>query len=222
MSRQEIYGNSQSRTPSNLDWVLAVNEDLGFNASLVTGTNETFETTIPYPQEWDPENEVMTIYELTHAIQRFGGHQDDQGFHLTANLSMIDRSAAATYIGDLADADDEWIKSVFARGMKFGNNFFTPTVGTGANLVALPLDLLTDAVYRPKLPIPAFFPVYDELVNQSVTIAATTGDETLRSFTEFEKVIIEYDYTIRKMSRTEQNFFQGLPGMQQRWAQLGS
>jgi len=222
MPLQERYGRVDYKPPSGIDWVIANNEDLAFNANLVTATNDTIETTIPYPQEWDPENEVCTMYQLTFAQQSAAFHQDDLGNTLSAYLSMIDRSAAATFRGILTDADDEWLKSIFARNMIFGDRFITPTVITGENLVSLPMDILVDAVYTPKLPIPAFFPVYLEISGQRVTVAKATGDETAANFAGFEGVIVDYDYTIRKMNRKEQNFFQGLPGMQQRWAQLGS
>lgn len=222
MAQEVIYGSHDARTPSGLDWVTAVNEDLGFTANLVTGTNETIETTIPYPQEWDPEDEVLTMYEIEMGIAAFDTLNDDTFFALSGYLSMIDRSAVATFSGDLNDANDEWFKSLFAKQMRFGFHTGAPTVGTGANLVSLNLDVLRNAVYRPKLPIPAFFPVYYEMVNHNITVVATTGDETLASFTIFEKVFLSYDYTIRKMRRREKAFFEGLPGMQQRWAQLGS
>lgn len=222
MTRQRIYGSSVPMTRPNLDVAVVTNEDFGFNASLVTATNDTFETTIPYPQEWDPENEVCTFYELRFMQNDSNNAQDDSNTSLLVTLSMIDRSATATYRGVGVDADDEWRKSLFRNAMFFGTGFGYPTATTGANLVQYQHDTMIEAVYRPKLPIPAFFPVYPEVVNVTTTYATATGDETAATYSVFERMEMSYDYTIRKMNRRERAMFQGLPGFQQRLSQLAS
>ncbi len=222
MSQQRVYGSSVPMTRNNIDMAVVTNEDFGFNATLTTGTNETFETTIPYPQEWDPEDEVCTFYEMRFLQNDENNAQDDSNTSLGVTLSMIDRSASATLRGIGVDADDEWRKSLFRNAMFFGTGAGYPTVGTGANLVQYTHDIMIEAVYRPKLPIPAFFPVYPELINYSTTYAATTGDQTAASYSVFERFELDYDYTIRRMNRRERALFQGLPGFQQRLSQLAS
>jgi len=225
MPRQQIYGNSTIKFPSNIDHVVVTNEDMGLTAALTTGTNDTFETTIPYPQEWDPEDEVMTIYEMQFDHEGIGFHADDEGAGLLHWLAMIDRAATATYRGVGVDAEDEWIKSQFTPRMYSGRSHITPT-GTSAQvtLVSFELDALYTAIYRPKLPIPTFFPVYHEVSNQNITVAAATGDETAATYSAglTERTKYSYDYTIRKMNSRERRMMQGLPGVQQRWGALGS
>lgn len=162
------------------------------------------------------------MYEMAFRQNDANMSSDDTNTALMVALSMIDRSATATFRGVGADADDEWMKSLFQNPMFFGTGSGYATAVAAAEVTLHVHDKMIEAVYRPKLPIPAFFPVYAELINVSNTYATGTGDETATSYAVFERMSMSYDYTIRKMNRRERQMFQGLPGMQQRWAQLGS
>jgi len=209
--------------PSNADHVWVVNEDLGLNANLVTGVNDTFETTLPYPSEWDPDSEVMMVYEVDHTIQSQDRSKDDAFLNwLGIQYSMVDRSADALYRGDLTDIRDEWMKSLFTSPMHFGTSEGHLTGVAATEVTRLLLDVNRHAVFHPKLRLPTFFPIFLEIWNQASLFATATGVDTNTDFAAFEAVALHYWYTIRQMTSRERAMIQGLPGIQQRWAQLGS
>jgi len=218
------YGRTvDHRIRPNLDKVWVANEDLGFNASLVTAVNDNFETTIPYPQEWDQDNEVMTMYKLWHALQDTQNYANDSGLAILLSLSMIDRSPAATFTGIGTDAEDEFLKAQFTPGFMYAGNWsYTPLAVGNVAGTSLRLHNLEGAEYVPVLPVPTVFPVFEDLVNNQITVSQGTMAETPATFSSFERYYQQYEYTVRRMTSRERSFIMGLPGVQQRWAQLGS
>lgn len=216
------YGRSEDWNKNNMDWVRAMNEDLGWNASLVTATNDNLATTIPYPQEWDPEDEVMTIYKMINEFWVNPRPQEDAWTGFLSLYSMVDRAPTATFLGVASDGDDEYLKSIFTQLMYSGRSFSHAADATGTEHFGAPADALHWSEYVPSLPIPAIFPVYYEIIGGTGTLAEGNGATAAASTGAFENAALYYDYTIRKMSRTEKRMMQGMPGMQQRWAALGS
>jgi len=221
---QPIYhGRDRSWNRPGDDYVHVVNEDLGFNASLVTAVNTTFETTIPYPQEWDPEDEVMIINEFEHRITRESSPSDDaftNALHIF--LSMIDRAASATFIGNLADSEDEFYKSQFEGPMYAGRSESHTSPAASAVIVPIAMGAMRHSVLRPRVRIPTFFPIFAEYYTDAVAVADDTGAVTAATFAIFEAVNMKYWYEIRRMNSRERKMLQGMPGVQQRWAQLGA
>lgn len=222
MVRIQRYGRSRDWDDRNLDFVHVTNEDLAFNANLVTTTNDTFETTLPYPQEWDPEDEVMTLLKMEWQFNVSPAPVSDAYAGYGVTLSMIDRAASATFRGSGSDTDDEWMKSLFQSQMYAGRHSSHLADATGTEHFWIPADVVTFAEYVPTVKIPAFFPVYIEIFGASATGIEATGVISAADFTGFEATGLKYDYTIRKMSRSERKMFEGIPGVQQRWSQLGS
>lgn len=223
MTATRRYGRDSNWDRRGLDSVVIVNEDLGLNANLVTGVNDTFETTIPYPSEWDADSEVMMISRILSSLQ-LGDHPavDEHG-KLAWTLSMIDRSATATFRGGLTDANDEWRKSIFTPTMNFGIIRSHGTIAATSNWQQISTERLIAAEYIPPYGrLPTFFPVFEEFYGQDVSVLDTDGSVLNVDFTFFENVVQDMDYEIRRMSSRERSMFQGLPGLQQRLAQLGS
>lgn len=222
MTQTLRYGRPDFYNRNNMDTVRVVNEDDGLNANLVTGTNDTFESTIPYPSEWDQEDETMHIYRFRFMLPQSQQPVDDSWRALGMSLSMIDRSAAATYRGNLTDVEDEWFKSQFTPNMFYGTQQSHTSPATGVEVVQLSALRNVDAEFIPQWgPLPTFYPIFKEIWGQSGTVS-NLGADGNASFTDFENSVYEYDYTIRKMTSRERNIFQGLPGIQSRLAQLSS
>lgn len=217
------YGRRQEHSiRSNLDVVHVSNEDFGLNATLAQGVNDTFETSVPYPQEWDQDNEVMTMYQIWCWLQTLEHYRDDSGQAVVTALSMIDRSSAATFRGVATDAEDEYLKSLFTPMMWSGPRVTLASATVNISTIPVPSHNNTGWDYVPQLPIPTIFPVFVDIIGQSFTVALATGDESQADFTDFERYTWKYWYTVRRMTSRERSFISGLPGVQQRWAQLGS
>ncbi len=216
------YGRREEHSiRPNLDTVHVSNEDWGFNASLVTTVNDNFETSIPYPQEWDQDTEVMTMYQMWGWLQTVERYRDDAGQAVLTALSMIDRSPAATFTGVATDAEDEYLKSLFTPMMFCGPDVIAPSAASNITLVPLKVHNNTGWDYVPQLPVPTIFPVFVDIINTSLTVDLA-GTDSSATFADFERYQWDYWYTVRRMTSRERSFIQGLPGVQQRWAQLGS
>ncbi len=217
------YGRRTEPThPGNLDFVVVTNEDLGFNNSLVTTTNDTFETTIPYPQEWDVDRNVVVLRKVQFILETQKHFEEGGMENLAVYMSYLDRSPTATYRGGLADTNDEWFKSTFAGPMMFGDMIEQPLASAAVEVYFLPGNRNVIAEYIPEIPLSMFFPIYLDFVNNSATGTLATGADTAASFTLFERVTLRYFYTIRSMNQAERDLMSALAGAPVRWAQLGS
>lgn len=206
-----------------LDYVNVINEDFGLNAALLQGTNDLFETTIPYPAEWDQDTEVVMMKKAQgFFVDR--PYSDAQGYSFDFNMSYLDRRPAATYRGLLSDANEEWFKSIFVGPMKAGRGFY-PT-GT-ANLSQLFTQMLQYGFeYVPEVigGLSMFFPIYIDIANQTTTVTVTSGADAPADFPliDLEKFVFRYFYTIRRQTRAERDFMASLSGVPMRWSQLAN
>jgi len=221
MVQFQRYGRAQDPSyPSDLDFVVVTNEDLGFTANLVTGVNENFESTIPYPQEWDPDSEVCVLRKIQGWLNQESSHRDDVGSSLVTSLSYLDRSPTATFRGTQSDTEDEYIKSLFAGPMSSGTKLWPTATGFLGGFFDNRMTYGWE--YVPELPLSMFFPIYLELVNNTVSVDVATGDETNVTFSSVEAVNHRYYYNIRRMNKAERMMQEALSGVPMRWAQLGS
>jgi len=218
-----MYGNKPRDLPRGADFVNVINEDLGMNALLDTGVNDLFETSIPYPAEWDQDTEVVMFHRGKGWFQD-DSWRDQSGYGVSCNLSYLDRRPAATFRGGLVDTNEEWLKSIFAPDMKAGRLEWPAATGFlgGAftNLVGYGWD------YTPEIKggLSMFFPIYLDLVNQSFDVTVGTGADATADLivVDIEKFVIQYFYTIRRMTRAERDFMASLSGVPMRWSQLAN
>lgn len=216
-------GGARTKLPAGADFVNVINEDLGFNALLDTGVNDLFETSIPYPAEWDQDAEVVMMHNMKGYFQDVG-YTDNSGYGVACNLSYLDRRPEDTFRGDLTDTNEEWMKSVFAPNMKAGRLDFPAATGflgdAFSNLMAYGWD------YQPEVRggLSMFFPIYLDLANQSFDVSLPTGAETATDLNvaTIEKFVIQYHYTIRRHTRAENDFMNSLSGVPMRWSQLAN
>ncbi len=220
------YGrDTDLKYPDDLDFVVVTNEDLGFTSDLTIATLNHLNTSLPYPQEWDPDTEVCTLYKLMGSIYDRHNISDDAGQGLAVNLSYLDRNpAGATYAGIGQDTEDEYHKSVFEHGMYAGVRRVWPSAAAAVEVMKVPVgsDAQEGFKYRPEIPLSMFFPIYMDIYGQSQTYALATGNETAIDFSAQESFVLKYYYNIRRMNRSERNLMEALSGAPVRWAQLGS
>ncbi len=209
--------------PSDVDFVVVTNEDLGLVANLTAATLNHFNTTIPYPQEWDPDNEVCVLYKIQFHTRSVIYPRDDNHQQWAVNMSYLDRNpAAATYGNVGSDTEDEYHKSIFAGPLVFGNEFSYPSAAAAVEVMKLPMNGQRMAEYVPEVPLSMFFPIYLDFFGVSASYALATGNETAIDTTNFENVEVRYFYRIRSMNSAERALQNALAGVPVRWAQLGS
>lgn len=209
--------------PSDTDFVVVTNEDLGFTATLDTSLNH-LNTTLPYPQEWDQDSEVVVLRKLQIFLHDLEYPADDVFEMAATNLSYLDRNPnAANYQGVGADTEDEYHKSLFAHGMACGHsiNFESATANVAFGNITQG-DSQIGASYVPEIPLSMFFPIYLDIYGSAAANALLTGNETQSTFTFFERYTIRYFYNIRRMNSAERSLQEALAGAPMRWAQLGS
>lgn len=217
-----MYGNMPRDLPRGVDFVNVINEDLGFNSLLDTGVNDLFESSIPYPAEWDQDTEVVMMHRMKGWFQDRGF--DNFGYAVSCNLSYLDRRPEATFRGQLTDTNEEWMKSVFAPDMKAGRLDFPTSTGflggAFSNLTGYGWD------YSPEVRggLSMFFPIYLDLSNQTVAVTVATGDAVAADLavSVIERFVIQYFYTVRRMTRAERDFMASLSGVPMRWSQLAN
>lgn len=209
---ERVYGHPEvlSRFPKNIDFYVLSNEDIDFNANLVTGTNEVHEFALPYPSSIDLFNESLIVHAIDFILQDVpitsGASQQ-----LFANLSMLDKSPEDDWDGSADDNNDEYLKAVFSRNITFG---YVPTdvyEVSGDALVGISENV--QARYIPPQPLDLVTPLFVELVNQSITEAFARAN-----FTDYEKVQMTVWFTTRRLSRAEKSARE----MQIRWQRLDS
>lgn len=217
------YGKVGGRElPTNVDFVNVVDDDLGFTADLVDGTNNFFETSLPYPAEWDQDTEVTMLHQLKGWGQD-GGYADGTGYQLGTSLSYLDRRPAslANYRGLKLPANEEYQKSLFAPNMKLGRLQAGPATGfLGAGIGNIDYGFHYTPEIRGGLSM--FFPIYMEMWNQNFTLTTPTMVETEVNFEQHDRLIYQYHYTIRRMTRRESDFWNSLSGLPMRWSQLSN
>ncbi len=218
------YGRQdEPNYPDDLDVVVVTNEDLGLTATLTAATLNVLETTIPYPQEWDPERDVCVLRKISYYLRAEEFVNNAEGGTYGVNMSYLDRSPSATYQGVGADAEDEYHKSIFQGPMYYGTRGHRPTASAAVEVRDDPLiGNSTIAEYVPEIPLSMFFPIYLDIWGNNATYALATGAETVADTAFQEKHEIRYMYNIRRMNRAESDFMNSISGVAVRWAQLGS
>lgn len=200
---QVIYGFPQVPMPLDIDFVNYSNEDQGFNASLVPGTNDNQEIALPYPATLDLFDETIRVHALEFILAKGQGY--DVGTvpnALTVWLSMLDRSFTVSWFGELADADDEAMKAQFAGPMQFGTTRAHVT-GTAALGDLHNSDSVNNILYYPPVPLDLVTPLFITLVNSSFTITLLTNAKVEVSFTRFEQVVIRTWFNRRPLTPAE-------------------
>lgn len=218
------YGHAERFKPSSkTDHVVVVNEDLGFTATLAAGVNDNLETSLPLPQEWDQDTEVVMLEQINFGVEGVPHHADDSGAAFSLSLSYLDRSPAATYRGLLADAEDEYIKSIFAAQMMAGELYFSPSAVAAVEVNFIPTNPRRRGRYTPPFNLMmGHQPLYLEVIGNRFTSVLATGNETAADFSVFEQTKIDYWYHIARMPKPLRDLMATLNGLPFRLGLLSS
>lgn len=218
------YGNEHLFRPSSrTDNVVVVNEDQGFTANLTTGTNDVLETSLPFPEEWDQDTEVVMVEQFNFNVVSVAHHSDDVGNNLGLSLSYLDRSPAATYRGAAADAEDEYHKAIFAPRMLSGALYFAPSGVASVEGRPWPSMKLRQGRYTPPFHLMmGHQPIYQEIYNNNFTTTLATGNETAASFSIPDAWTLDYWYHIAPMPKPLRDLMATLNGLPFRLAIPGS
>jgi hypothetical protein len=221
---QEVYGFPEAIAKlwpderEGLDFYVLSNEDIGFIANLVAGTNDVFSFALPYPSSIDLFDETIKVWAIEF-IHNDPHQANVATFHgLLAYMSMLDKEFAATFLGNGSDSEDENLKAHFAGNIYFGNNKMSVTATAAVEGMERHMDMMQQAIYFPPVPLDLVTPLYIQLVNMNVTVALATNVPTAANFTEFEKVMLRVWFTRRKLTSSEKS----ARAMQINWQRLDS
>lgn len=217
---EELYGFPQNHDiPNEADFYVLSNEDIGFIASLVVGTNESFTFPIPYPASMDLMNETMIIHAIEFIFARAQENEGGGGiFNLNAFLEYLDFEFDADSSFDDGDDDDEIFKAMFAGPINFGMLAGAPTASASVEVRNTWADLNRHAKYIHFAPLDCLYPLRVTFVNNSYTEALASGARTAANFTQFEYVYLRIWFTKRNLTAAEK----AARGISMRYMQLDS
>jgi len=199
---QVVYGFPRI-LPPNVDFVTFSNEDIGFIATLATGTNDVYAFAMPYPASMDLMEESMVIWANEYLHQALNASVDDEQAWLEVHLSMLDREYPVNFRGALGDSTDEDFKAQFASGIHIGRRFYHPTDSALAGPQQWDQEVMQSAIYFPPVPLDLITPLYHQFINQGITIDPATGDDTAANFSTFENVAVRAWFTMRRLTALE-------------------
>lgn len=196
------------------DFATFSNEDIGFIASLVTGTNDTYEYAQPFPSSYDLFEDAMVWYRTDHM---FGVEGNDVADGETVSKldiysSFLQVEFAVTFQGSYADSTDEAMKTKLHGPMSVGQRSFLGSTA-GASSVAHAAyhvdgnqlqNVHEYAINRQGYDI--FTPYYYVLVNKSHDWAAQTGITVTASYVAFENFMQRIWHRKRSLTPQERNF----------------
>jgi len=200
---EQIYGFPRIM-PLAVDFVVYSNEDIGFIANLVAGTNDVYAFALPYPATLDLFDETIVVHAIefmSHIPANTREGVTVQG--LVAHLSMLDREFGPSWFGLVSDAEDEAIKAQFAGPMYFGANQINITAVASVEGTQRNQDSTITAVYYPPVPLDLITPLFIQFTDQSVTITLATNVDVEADFTDFEAVVLRVWFTRRNLTSAE-------------------
>lgn len=161
---------------SRADFAWYSNEDIGFVATLATGTNDTFEYAMPYPSSVDLFEETIVLYKsdfmwLNEALVDIDATEIQRMLDVYASMLQVEFDTTA-FQGTAIDAEDEALKTKFAGPMGFGNNKVVKSSATDESGM-LENEVTNLMQYMPfSRGIDLITPIYYTLVNKSISISA--------------------------------------------------
>lgn len=211
-SESEVWFNygEPRLLPNNTRQYVLTNEQVGFIASLVTGTNEIFSFQIPGPFYIDQREEAI-IYEQIDWIMRAPAINSPvtsaQG-RLQIDLQYSDKEPAATWDGVGEDVEDENTQAMWYGPMLIGRNGWSSAPDTNADTLVLVPDNVNRCCHMfppDKNGMDSFFPITVVLTNQSFARTLATGAAAIQTFSQFERFSMRCWFTTRKLTSKEKD-----------------
>lgn len=207
--RWEDYGVPR-RVSNKAQMYNLTNEQMGFIASLVTGTNDVFSFQIPYPFYIDQREEAIVIERMDFILRSIDHNQPGVSVQrrLQVDLQYSDKEPAADWNGAGEDIEDENIQAMFDGPFLFGADEPHMAGDTDATLAVLvPSSLLKNVHYYPpdNNGLDAFFPVTVVFTNMSYDRDLVDQIADAATFDWFERVGIRIFFHTRNLTPTEKS-----------------
>lgn len=200
---QEHYGFSPN-IPRSADFVNYTNEDIGFIASLVAGTNDVYGFALPYPATLDLFDETIVVHALEGIYHDVGSLKvSTVARALNIHLAMLDRAFGVSWFSLLGDAEDEAFKAQFAGPMFMGDKGLNITAVAAAEGSYRESDSNSHIMYIPPVPLDLVTPLFVQISNASLAITLATNAAAENDFTAFEVVAFRVWFTRRNLSSEE-------------------
>lgn len=204
----EDYGypwtKSWSGFPAGIDFYKLSNEDVGFTATLVNGTNETYSYHNPFPSHIDLLDETTRIYQQAWSLVIGGQSASLDVITLAANIGYPDRDPDTTdFRGDLSDSEDEmWKSKLNDRLMVFGehNSRLVVTAATEPENGILQNQT---ARYTSPVPLDQMIPMQVDLIGLASTYTLVTNAQVDLNFAFMERFSQMIWYILRNLTPAE-------------------
>jgi len=203
--------------PDNIKAVVWTNENFGFVAALVTGTNDVYSFALPMPSTITLGKQTIILHALE--IIKIGANGPSLGTvieNLDVYFQMLRRDFTVVGPSDgLADAHDESMKATFAGpmfiGERIGGN--VPTANTQQQWVEMDGDRNAMWWSPNKKGLRLNRPLIIHLVNRSTVITLATGAAADATFSNFEQVMLRAWYVPSNLSKKERTMWTGYTGL---------
>lgn len=197
-------GHKPRVLPPNIMFVYYTNENFGFTANLVIGTNETEAFALPLPA-------TINIFIQTvvwHKIQFLMNFRENSNSEITpqvlkVHLSYLDREFAVDFNGAGADIEDGNLKAQFDGPFSFGEVKPTVVITARESTNRQYHHAVENLTYTPPVPLDGSHPLYIQFTNQSCTITAGTAAAAELTFSATEQTGIRGWFTVRNLSPSE-------------------
>lgn len=212
--------NAPRVLPNDVDFVVYSNEDYGFVAALVDGTNNIFAFSMPYPSGMNLFTQTIEAYQIDYIYGAQIAADALIGRGLQVWMSMLDKEFAVDWSGIPTDAEDENIKAHFEGPMYYGNRVVTVPGTTEVTGYEVTVDSNISLRWYPPTPrLRLTTPLFIQMkgVSATVTLAtraiAITGDFALQ-----ETIPLRMFYKVVDLEPAEIR----VRGAQLRWQILNS
>jgi len=200
----DTYG--QQRTmPDDIDFYTLSNEDIGFTAALVSGTNNVYSFALPYPSGIDLHESTIEVYAIdfmynSQSRPDAGGTAKADALYIW--LSMLDKEFRAAWSGDLSDTEDSELKAQFDGPIYIGQTeVYDTDVAEGFFRQGL---VRSTRYFPPNKKMDLITPLYIQFLRQSYTYSSTTAPSP-SDFGDFELISLRVWFTPRKLTGSEKN-----------------
>lgn len=214
------YGAERVLPPS--DFAVYTNEQYGWTAALVDGTNEVFAFAMPYPSGINLESQTIQLLAEDWAAHAAGPTIPNETQMMSVYLSMLDEEFGATSGAILTDVDDEEMRAHFDGPIKFGKSSAWMADATAGTAVGNFVDPNLDSAirYYPWVrKVDLLTPLYHQIVGGSYTMGVVSEVPPASTDTDiFEQVTLKPIYTVRNLTSRERS----MRNSQFQWMRLNS
>lgn len=193
-----------SPMPLGIDFYTLSNEDQGFTANLVAGTNDVHAFALPFPATLNLFTQTIIDWAtdfIFHATLALSAGTAIQA--LMYHQAMLDQEFSVSWFGNLTDLDDEALKAQYCGPCFFGQHRTSIVATAAVEGSQRENDVVKNSRYTPPVPLRLVSPKYIQYTNQSQTITLATNVVAEANFVNFEKVVVRQWFTRSNLTRGE-------------------